>query len=509
MWLCPISNQVAGLRVLYSGMESSTGLAHTGLLTDLYELNMAYAYWKAGMQDVRAVFDLFFRNNPCDNGFSVASGLADAIDYIVNWHFSEEDLAYLKDVYPYDERFLDLLRSIRFTGDVRAIEEGSVVFPGEPLMRVTAPLMQAQLLESALLSLVNHQTLIATKAARMVEAAGNSGAVIEFGLRRAHGPQAGTYGARAAYVGGAAGTSNVLAGKLYGIPISGTHAHSFVQSFSSEIEAFRVFAREFPTSCTLLIDTYDTLNSGLPHAITVFKEQKEAIGDQFSNFAVRLDSGDLAYLSKECRQRLDAAGLKEARIIASNDLDEYVIRDLLAQGARIDGWGVGTSLITSRQCPALGGVYKLVAIEKEGQFVPRIKISENAAKIVTPGVKKVVRFSAIKDRLPLVDLIMLEDEPIPTRSFEAFDPLYPWKRKMVSDFEPRSLHQEIFRAGELVYAIPELVKTRQYSLEQRALFPAEVRRLVNPHEYHVDLSQKLWDLRENTINQTTQHRPQV
>jgi len=472
---------------------------HTsGLLTDLYEINMAYAYWRAGMANRRAVFDLFFRSLPCGGGYAVAAGLKQAVEFIQGFLFEADDLAYLSSVHSYERGFLAHLKMMRFTGDLAAIPEGTVVFGNEPLLRIKGNLIECQLLESALLTILNHQTLIATKAARIVEAAGGKG-VIEFGLRRAHGPKAAVDGARAAYIGGAEGTSNLLAGKRYGIPVAGTHAHAMVQAFASELEAFRAFAADFPRSCILLIDTYDTLASGLPHAIQVFTEMKRKLGDRFEHFGVRLDSGDLAYLSKECRKRLDAAGFGEARIIASNELDEFLIRDLRQQGAQIDAWGVGTKLITSYDCAALGGVYKLAAIEEEGKLVPRIKLSENPAKMTTPGEKKVVRFFDQSSGQAMLDLIQLADEPVPVEPFEAFDPVHTWKRKRVERFAATQLLVPIIENGRLCYAFPNLPASRAWGFTSRAQFAEEVRRLNNPYEYHVDLSARLWELRRREV----------
>ncbi|HEY8343196.1 MAG TPA: nicotinate phosphoribosyltransferase [Calditerricola sp.] len=466
------------------------------MLTDLYQLNMMYAYWKSGIADKRVVFDLYFRRPPFGNGYAVCAGLEQALEAVLSLAFTEDDLAYLKSIHPYEEAFLDELRRFRFTGDIWAIPEGTVVFPYEPLLRVEARVFEAQLLETALLNLVNHQTLIATKAARVVEAASGDG-VLEFGLRRAQGPDAGLYGARAAYIGGAEATSNVLAGKRFGIPVRGTHAHAFVMSFPSELEAFRAFAAAFPNNAVLLVDTYDTLRSGVPNAIRVGQELR-ARGYDLAG--IRLDSGDLAYLSKEARRMLDAAGFTKTRIVASSDLDELLIRDLKVQGAAIDTWGVGTHLITAKDDPALTGVYKLVAEEENGRLIPRIKVSENPGKVTIPGKKKVIRFYDRDTGEALADLIMLHDEPVPTgEPFEIFDPVHPYRRKTLSNYEARELLVPVVIGGQPVYDLPSLDEVRRYSREELSRFSPEVRRLVNPHEYPVDLSEALWNLRNRLL----------
>lgn len=473
------------------------------LLTDFYQINMMYTYYKNGKIDQETVFDLYYRKNPGQSGFAVAAGLEQAVEYVCNLKFGDEELDYLKSLDIYDDDFLNYLKTLRFTGDIYAIPEGTVVFPHEPLIRIKAPIGQAQLIETALLNIVNHQTLIATKATRIMEAAGDR-LVMEFGLRRAQGPDAGVYGSRAAFIGGVQATSNVLAGKKFGIPVKGTHSHAYVQSYPSEYEAFLDFARTFPNNCILLVDTYDTLKSGVPNAISVFRKMKEELGEKFVNFGIRLDSGDLAYFSKEARKMLDEAGFKEAIIVASSDLDEYLIRDLNNQGAQIDAWGVGTNLITSKDCPALGGVYKLVAEEEAGKLIPKIKVSENPEKITNPGYKKVVRFYDKKTRQAIVDLIMLEEEKIPDRPFIAFDPVNTWKRKLVANFESRELLVPVVLKGEVVYSFPSLTDIQRYAREERERFAPEVRRLINPHVYHVDLSDKLWKLKQHLLQQAKQ-----
>ena len=378
------------------------------LLTDLYEMTMMQGYFKSANHDV-AVFDAFYRKNPCDGGYAICAGLDQVIDYIKNLHFSAEDISYLRGLHIFDEDFLSYLETFRFSGDIYAIPEGTLIFPREPLIKVIAPIMEAQLVETAILNIINHQSLIATKAARVCYAAGSDG-VMEFGLRRAQGPDSGTYGARAAVIGGCKGTSNVLAGQLFDVPVLGTHAHSWIMSFPDEYTAFKTYANLYPSACILLVDTYDTLKSGVPHAIRVFREMREA-GIPLTYYGVRIDSGDLAYLSKQIRKMLDDAGFPDAVISASNDLDEYLIESLKLQGAEITSWGVGTNLITAKDNPAFGGVYKMAAIQKEdGNFVPKIKISENSEKITNPGNKTIYRIYDKATGKIRADLICLADE---------------------------------------------------------------------------------------------------
>ena len=378
------------------------------LLTDLYEMTMMQGYFKSANHDV-AVFDAFYRKNPCDGGYAICAGLDQVIDYIKNLHFSAEDISYLRGLHIFDEDFLSYLENFRFSGDIYAIPEGTLIFPREPLIKVIAPIMEAQLVETAILNIINHQSLIATKAARVCYAAGSDG-VMEFGLRRAQGPDSGTYGARAAVIGGCKGTSNVLAGQLFDVPVLGTHAHSWIMSFPDEYTAFKTYANLYPSACILLVDTYDTLKSGVPHAIRVFREMREA-GIPLTYYGVRIDSGDLAYLSKQIRKMLDDAGFPDAVISASNDLDEYLIESLKLQGAEITSWGVGTNLITAKDNPAFGGVYKMAAIQKEdGNFVPKIKISENSEKITNPGNKTIYRIYDKATGKIRADLICLADE---------------------------------------------------------------------------------------------------
>lgn len=474
-------------------------MEHLTLATDLYELTMMYGYFKAGRADKSAVFDMFYRENPCQGGYAIAAGLEQAIEYISNLQFSEEDLRYLRSLKFFDAEFLDYLKGLRFTGDVWAIPEGTVVFPYEPLVRVQAPLAQAQLLETALLSIINHQTLIATKASRVAHAAEGQ-PVMEFGLRRAQGPDSGLYGARAAIIGGCAATSNVLAGQRFGVPVAGTHAHSWIMSFPSELEAFRAYARLYPQNCVLLVDTYDALRSGIPNAITVAREMRAA-GHELAG--IRFDSGDLAYLSKKARQMLDEAGFPQVKIVASGDLDELLIRDLRAQGAKIDSWGVGTRLIVSADCPSLGGVYKLCAEEDGGGMVPKIKVTENPAKITNPGIKKVVRLVDKRNGMALADLIMLEHETIdPSQPLTIFDPVNTWKRKTLTNYEVHELLQPVFRHGERVYQGPDSVLAIQaYAQKSLSQFWPEYRRLIHPQTYIVDLSYELWNLKRKLIEE--------
>lgn len=465
------------------------------MLTDLYELTMMYGYWKKGMGKNRAVFDLFYRTTSEITAYAIAAGLEQVIDYINNLHFSEDDIAYLRSLNLFDDGFLDYLRAFKFTGDIMAVPEGTIVFSYEPIIRVTAPIMEAQLLETALLNIVNHQTLIATKASRVVQAA-EGGTVLEFGLRRAQGPDAGIYGARAAVIAGCQATSNVLTGEMFGIPVGGTHAHSWVMSFPDELSAFRAYAEIFPTNCMLLVDTYDTLGSGMPNAIRTFDELR-ARG--YEPVGVRLDSGDLAYLSRECRRMLDEAGYPNARVFASGDLDEELIWDLKAQGAAIDVWGVGTRMITSQDCPALGGVYKLAAEEVDGEFVPKIKISENHAKITNPGQKMLYRIYD-GDGMAVADLITLDSEVIDeSQPLTIFDPVDTWKKLTLTGFKARKLLVPVFEGGRQVYESPALKDIQSYCRADLDTFWAQYKRLRNPHRYKVDLSRELWTLKQNML----------
>ena len=465
------------------------------MMTDLYQLTMMYGYYKVGKHQQPVVFDLFFRKSTGDSAYAIAAGLEQVVDYIEQLNFMPEDLAYLRSLELFDEGFLSLLSTLRFTGDLYAMPEGTVVFPNEPLVRVKAPILEAQFIETALLNIINHQTLIATKASRVVQAA-QGGSVLEFGLRRAQGPDAGIYGARAAIIGGCSATSNVMTGQLFGIPIRGTHAHSWVMSFENELAAFRAYAEAFPQNCLLLVDTYDTLKSGMPNAIIVFRELREK---GFEPMGVRLDSGDLAYLSKKARRMLDEAGFEKTKIVASSDLDEELIWDLKAQGAAIDIWGVGTALITSRDCPALGGVYKLSAEEQDGRMIPKIKISENPSKVTNPGYKKVVRIYN-GDEKAVADLIMLEEETIdPAKPLTIFDPVDTWKRMTLRHFTCKELLMPIFLSGRRVYDLPGLLEIQSYAKQELDTLWEEYKRLKNPHVYKVDLSAKLYQLKQDLL----------
>ncbi len=473
------------------------------LLTDLYELTMMQGYYEKG-QNEKVVFDVFFRQNPCGNGYSVCAGLDQVINYIKNLNFTYEDVDYLRGLGIFSEDFLHYLSGFHFTGDIYAIPEGTVVFPKEPLIKVIAPIMEAQLVETAILNIVNHQSLIATKTSRIVYAAQGDG-IMEFGLRRAQGPDAGLYGARAAIIGGCVGTSNVLAGKEFDVPVMGTHAHSWIMSFPDEYSAFKAYAELYPDNCTLLVDTYDTLKSGVPNAIRVFREFKDS-GRTFAKYGIRLDSGDLAYLSKKARKMLDAAGFTDATICASNDLDEYLLHDLKMQGAAIDSWGVGTNLITSKDCPSFGGVYKLAAIEnKEGQLVPKIKISENSEKITNPGNKTIYRIYEKDTGKIKADLICFADEVLDeSKDLLLFDPQDTWKKTKLpgGSYTIKEILVPVFRNGECIYQSPTVREIAAYCKEEKDTLWEETLRLFYPHQVYVDLSQKLYDEKQRLLGET-------
>jgi len=471
------------------------------MLSDFYEFTMMQGYFLNAMQNRIAVFDLFFRENPLKNGYSIAAGLEQAIQYINNLHFTESDLEYLRSKGIFKEEFLDYLKNFKFTGDVYAVPEGTVVFPHEPLMRITAPIIEAQLLESALLNIVNHQSLIATKAVRVINAAAGD-TVMEFGLRRAQGPDAAIYGTRAAIIGGCASTSNVEAGRMFDVPISGTMAHSWVMSFDDEISAFREYANLYSDSFILLIDTYNTLESGMPNALKVFSELKNS-GLCPKLYGVRLDSGDLGYLSKRVRIMLDEAGFQDAIISASSDLDEYLIANLKAEGAKITHWGVGTKLITSKDCPAFGGVYKLAAeINEDNTVSHKIKISENPAKITNPGIKTVFRLYDKQSGKVKADLISLHDETIDTsKDLTIFDPVNTWLRMTLKggEYLVKDLLIPIFLNGECVYESPSVMEIAKFCKKDQATLWDENRRLFNPNILPVDLSEKLFNLKRRMI----------
>ncbi|HPY36580.1 MAG TPA: nicotinate phosphoribosyltransferase [Clostridia bacterium] len=468
------------------------------MLTDLYQLTMMYGYFKHGMENNEAVFDLFFRKTRENSAYAVMAGLESVINYINNLHFANEDIEYLRSLELFDEDFFNKLRTMRFTGELYAMPEGTIVFPHEPLLRIKAPIMQAQLIETALLNIVNHQTNIATKASRVVYAA-NGDAVLEFGLRRAQGPDAGIYGARAAIIGGCVATSNVYTGQMFHIAVRGTQAHSWVMSFKDELTAFRAYAKVFPKTCMLLVDTYDTLRSGIPNAIKVFQELRE---QGHEPVGVRLDSGDLAYLSKKAREMLDDAGFGKAKIFASSDLDETIIRDLKLQGAQIDVWGVGTRLITSDDHPALGGVYKLAAEIINGNMVPKIKRSDNPEKITNPGYKKVYRLYKKKNGKAIADLITLQHETIdPEKPLRIFDSIQTWKSMVLTDFTCRELLVPVYLEGKQVYNPPPVEEIQEYAKKELASMWDEYKRLLNPHVYKVDLSDSLYDLKQKLLRE--------
>jgi nicotinate phosphoribosyltransferase len=472
------------------------------LLTDLYELTMMQGYFRNKDQNETVIFDAFFRNNPMDSGYSISAGLAQVIDLIKNLHFSTEDIDYLASLGLFDTDFLDYLKDFKFTGDIYAIPEGSLMFPREPMVKVIAPIMQAQLVETAILNIVNHQSLIATKASRVCYAARGDG-IMEFGLRRAQGPDAGIYGARAAVIGGCIGTSNVLAGQLFDIPVKGTHAHSWIMSFPDEYTAFKAYSEIYPDACLLLVDTYDTLKSGIPNAIRVFREMRDS-GMALKNYGIRLDSGDLAYLSKKARKMLDAAGFPDAIISASNDLDEYLIDSLKVQGAAITSWGVGTHLITAKDCPSFGGVYKLAAVKgTDGQFIPKIKLSENTEKVTNPGNKTIYRIYEKDSGKVKADLICLVDEKFDTNAdLMLFDPYEPWKKTKLKGgtYTMREMLVPVFIKGECIYESPKVMEIREYCQRELDTLWPEVRRLVNPHKVHVDLSKKLYDIKIDLLD---------
>ena len=470
------------------------------MMTDLYQLTMMHGHFMRNAKE-EAVFDLFFREPTGNSSYAIVAGLEQAIEYIRDLKFTEEDIAYLDGLHLFSQEFLEYLKDFSFTGDLYAIPEGTPVFPGEPLIRVKATIIQAQLLETALLTIVNHQTLIATKANRVCYAAGENGTVMEFGLRRAQGPDAGIYGARAAMIGGCVGTSNVLTGKMFDIPVLGTHGHSWVMSFDSELEAFRSYADTYPDACLLLVDTYDTIRQGIPNAITVFKELR-AKGHE--PLGIRIDSGDLAYLSKKARAMLDEAGFPNATITASSDLDEEVIFDLRAQGAKIDTWGVGTRLITSQNAPSLGGVYKLSALEKNGEMIPKIKLSENKGKITNPGYKKVLRIYDKAKHKALADLICLDEEQYDeTKPLTIFDPVDTWKKLRLTNYTLRELLVPVFVRGKQVYHSPCLQDICAYAKQEMQTLWEEYKRLTKPHLYKVDLSEQLYELKQALIEAHT------
>ena len=470
------------------------------LLCDFYELTMGNGYLLSGMADRISYFDVFFRSVPDGGGFAIAAGLEQVIDYIENLHFDEEDIDFLRSKGVFDEKFLDYLRHFRFTGDIYAVPEGTPIFPREPILTVRAPAIEAQFVETFILLSLNHQSLIATKANRIVRAA-DGRAVSEFGSRRAQGPDGAVQGARAAYIAGCIGSACTLSDRMYGVPANGTMAHSWVQMFDDEYTAFETYCKLYPHSATLLVDTYNVLSSGVPNAIRAF--QNVLLPQGIQNCAIRIDSGDITYLSKKARKMLDAAGLTQCKIVASNSLDETIIRDILLQGACVDSFGVGERLITSKSDPVFGGVYKLAAVEDEkGNIIPKIKISENAAKITNPHFKKVYRLFERESGKAATDLICLHDEIVDdTKPLTIFDPDFTWKKKTLRDFVAKELMVPIFKNGEKVYDAPDVETIRAYCAEQIDTLWDEVKRFENPHNYYVDLSKKLWDIKHDLLEQ--------
>lgn len=469
------------------------------MLMDFYELTMSNGYFEHGLDKKIACFDMFFRKVPDDGGFAVMAGLEQLIEYISNLCFEEDDIEYLRSKGIFNEQFLTYLKNFKFSCDIYAVPEGTPIFPGEPIVKVVGPIIEAQLIETMVLLTINHQCLIATKSNRIVRAA-KGRPVMEFGSRRAQGSNGAVHGARASYIAGCCGTACTISDKLYKIPALGTMAHSWVQMFDTEYDAFLAYAKTYPDSCTLLIDTYNVINSGLPNAIRVFKEY--LIPNGYRPAGVRIDSGDITYLSKKVRTILDREGLKDVKIVISNSLDEYIIRGLLNQGACIDSFGVGERLITSRSEPVFGGVYKLASVFENGTEIPKIKLSENIAKITTPCSKKLVRFYSKDNDKAIADLMLLEGEKTPDGSdYEIFDPEHTWKRKTITNYYTRELLVPIFKKGKCVYKSPDIDTIRSYCAEQINGLWDEVKRFENPHSYYVDLSQKLWDIKNKLLNE--------
>lgn len=468
------------------------------LLTDFYEITMAGGYFENGFKDKIAYFDMFYRKNPDNGGFAIMAGVEQMVDYLSNLKFTDEDIEYLRSKNMFSEEFLQYMRNFEFTCDVWAVPEGTPIFPGEPIVTVKGPVIQAQFVETMILLCINHQSLIATKANRIVRAA-KGRAVMEFGSRRAQGFDGAVYGARAAYIGGCVGTACAIADRDLNIPALGTMAHSWVQMFDSEIDAFRAYARRYPNSCTLLVDTYNVLKSGIPNAIKIFNE--ELVPNGYRPAGIRIDSGDITYLSIKARKMLDDAGFPDCKICASNSLDEYIIRDMILQGAKVDTFGVGERLITSSSQPVFGGVYKLVAVEdKEGNVTPKIKISENVEKITTPCFKKLWRLYDKDTNKAIADVISLHDETIDdSQPYEIFDPEHTWKRKTVDNFIAVELMKKYFENGKLIQEMPTLEHIKHYCKAHLDTLWDEVKRFENPHTYYVDLSQNLWDVKNELL----------
>jgi nicotinate phosphoribosyltransferase len=467
------------------------------MLMDFYQLTMSNGYFEHGLKDRIVVFDMFFRKIPDKGGFAIACGLEQLVQYIKSLKFSEKDIEFLRSKENFNEEFLNYLRNFKFTCDVFAVPEGTVVFPNEPLVTVKGPVIEAQLIETMLLLTMNHQSLIATKTNRIVRAA-QGRSIMEFGSRRAQGYDGALFGARAAYIAGAIGSACTLVEEEMGIPCFGTMAHSWIQLFEDEYVAFKKYAETYPDSCTLLVDTYNVLSSGVPNAIRVAKEVLEPMGRRLKG--IRLDSGDMTYLSIKAREMLDEAGLTDCRIVASSSLDEFIIKDLISQGAKIDTFGVGERLITSRSEPVFGGVYKLVAVEEEGILRPRIKLSENVEKVTNPHYKGLWRFYEKETGKAIGDVLTVHDEEIDSsKPYELFDPVYTWKRKTISNFEARNLQVQVFKNGELVYNLPGIEEIKANCSKEVESLWAEVKRFENPHNYYVDLSEKLWNVKNSLI----------
>lgn len=467
------------------------------MLTDFYEITMANGYYQNGWKDKTAYFDMFFRKVPDNGGFAIMAGVEQVIEYLKNLSFDKDDIEYLRSRKQFGEDFLEYLENFKFNCDVWAVPEGTPIFPNEPVVIVRGPVIEAQFIETMVLLTINHQSLIATKANRIVRAA-QGREVMEFGSRRAQGYDGAIYGARAAYIGGCIGTACTIAEKEFAIPAIGTMAHSWIQLFPCELEAFRVYARTYPDNCTLLVDTYNTLKSGVPNAIRAFRD--EIVSRGFRPKAIRIDSGDITYLSKAARKLLDEAGFQDCKIVASNSLDEFIIRDILSQGAEVDLFGVGERLITSRSEPVFGGVYKLVAVEEEGRLVPKIKLSENVGKVTNPGFKQVYRLYDLASNKAIADVLTLHDEVIDeNQPYEIFDPEYTWKRKTLTGFRAQKLLVPIFEKGQCVYESPSTQQIKEFCRAQVDTIWDEVKRFENPHKYYVDLSKKLWDIKQGLL----------
>lgn len=480
-------------------MKNKFNEYNVSILSDFYEFTMSQGYFNENIENKITYFDIFYRNNPDGASYSIFSGLEHLVDILKNLKFSKEDLEYFKSLNTFDDKFLNFLKDFKFTCDVWSVPEGSVIFPKEPIMTIKGPASEVQLLETIALLIINHESLIATKSNRIVRAA-KGRPVMEFGARRAHGIDAAVYGAKASYIAGLCGTSNVLTAKLFNIPALGTMAHSWVQMFDTELEAFKAFAKSFPNNCVLLVDTYDTLQSGIPNAIKTFDEVLKPM--KIRPKGIRLDSGDLAYLSKQARKMLDKAGYEDCKIVVSNSLDEYTIRDLFNQGAKIDSFGIGERLITSKSDPIFGAVYKLCAVEENEKIIPKIKVSENVEKITTPGFKQLYRIYDKETKKAQADLITLFDEKIDeSKSLEIFHPIYTWKRTSYENYTLRPMLKKIFEGGKLVYDLPDIEEIRKYCKQEVESLWDEYKRFDNPHIYKVDLSEKLWTLKRNMLNE--------